>query len=154
MNKLTLATSRRRLAMVWFGGAAVVFVLFLGMSLAGPFRNERQDAWGWLLPGIVPTLSLVIGILIAQDKDPGSAGRTVNPFLFRLSVGLSVFYLGVLLVTLLVIPMVTAQDQALDYLKTSNLWLAPVQGLAAAGLGAFFTGGEPRARSSEREKGS
>jgi hypothetical protein len=32
--------------------------------------------------------------------------------------------------------------QPIDLLKTSNLWLAPLQGLAAAALGAFFVKGK------------
>ena len=54
------------------------------------------------------------------------------------SAGVSVFYLAMVSLTLLVQPFLTTP--ALELMQRSNLWLGPLQGLAAATLGAFFRG--------------
>ena len=137
MKRITLTEARRRLATLWFTAAAVLFVLFIGLTVGGPLKGEPQEAWGWFLPSCVPTLSLVIGVLVAESRQAGRKERRVDVFLFKIATGCSAFYLVVVLATLLYLGF-GAADKGLDFLKSSNLWLAPLQGLAAAALGAFF----------------
>ncbi|MDB4987843.1 MAG: hypothetical protein JWN04_3021, partial [Myxococcaceae bacterium] len=63
--------------------------------------------------------------------------------------GISLAYLGSILATLLMQPLASAPAGAIGFLKTSNLWLAPLQGLATAALGAFFVKLQPPKRPAE-----
>jgi hypothetical protein len=116
----------------------VLFVLFILMSVSGPLQGDPQQAWSWFLPSCVPTLSLVIGVYVTESRQTPGEDRQLDPFLFQVAAGVSIFYLAVILFTLLLMPLAAAPDKSAAYLKMANLWVAPVQGLAAAALGAFF----------------
>jgi len=91
----------------------------------------------WFLPTVISNLSLIIGILVADAKQVLSEDeRKIDPFLFKLALSLSIVYFAVVLLTVLIQPF--TDMLILELLGRSNLWLAPLQGLAAASLGAFF----------------
>jgi hypothetical protein len=143
MNKLTLSSCKRRLATLWFGVSAVLFLVVLMQSVFHHYGSQVEVAWSWFLPTLLPTLSLMVGVLVADAKDKGGRDRSVDSFTYRLGFGVSVFYLIIVMVTLLLQPFAAPAGEAVDFLKTSNLWLAPLQGLASAALGAFFIRVEP-----------
>ena len=60
----------------------------------------------------------------------------VDSFMYRLSLILSIVYLLVVVLSIVVHPY--SKLMAIDFLIQSNLWIAPLQGLVAAILGAFF----------------
>jgi hypothetical protein len=120
-----MRASMWRLAIIWFAGGGFLFVILVGQSLTGYYEPRTEDAWGWFLPTVMPTLSLIVGALVADYRrvaDQGVAKQQAGP-LFWLGAGLSVFYL------LLV---------ALTLMQRSNLWLGPLQGLCVAALAFFF----------------
>ena len=55
---------------------------------------------------------------------------------YRLALALSIFYLALVLLTILIQPL-TGTD-TLDLMKRSNLWLGPIQGLVGSALGVLF----------------
>ena len=141
MKSLTLRSCKNRLATIWLVGVAAVFVLFLIQSVLRKYPGSLQEAWQWFLPTWLPTLSLMVGVFVADASREPHKENLPDPFIYKLARGLSVFYLIVLLLTLLLEPLATragTADSALSFLKMSNLWLAPLQGLVSAILGAFF----------------
>jgi len=127
---------KRHLAIVWFVGAGVVFAVMLTQSLLGRYGNDLTSAWGWVLPTILPTLSLIIGVLVADALQGPEKARKVDRFLFRLSIGISMIYVLVVLATILLQPVSPIPPP--EVMKQSHLWLGPFQGIASACLGAFF----------------
>ena len=104
-------------------------------SIIGRFQGIQQEIWAWFTPTIVPTLSLIIGVLASTAlEDDG--GRTVKRFFYHAAIGLSLAYLIVLLLTMLLEPI--AGSHNMDYFHLSNYWLTPIQGLVVAALGALF----------------
>ena len=133
----SLTKCKKSLAKVWFLGAGIVFILILLQTLFGKYSGQEEKAWGWFLPTVMPTLSLMIGVLVADTKQRQVKDeRKIDPFLFKLSMSLSIAYFGVVLLTILVQPF--TEMLILELLDKSNLWLGPLQGLVAASLGAFF----------------
>ena len=130
-----MSVCRRHLALVWFAAAGLLLVLVLLQSLLGHYGAHVREAWSWLLPTIMPTLALIIGVLTA-DLRAGRDDPPVDPFLYRLALGASVFYLLVVALTIFVQPLVAQAPTEL--MSMSNLWLAPLQGLVSAAIGAFF----------------
>ncbi len=135
-----LETCQTRLAALWLGGSAVLFTLVLIQSLAGKYGEQTGAAWSWLMPAIIPTLSLIVGA-VAYSASTAKHDVTVNRLAFRIAASLSLFYLLLLLATLLADPLID-WITALQLLELSKLWLGPVQGLVGLSLGAFFVSRE------------
>jgi hypothetical protein len=85
----------------------------------------------------MPTLSLIIAVLVLDQLGKGvQMPRTADRFLFRLSIGLSAFYLLLILLSILIQPFTPLPP--LQLMQQSNLWLGPLQGLVVGAMGAFF----------------
>lgn len=131
---LTMHLARKRLALVWFAGAGVCFVVLLFISFFSA-DADPTGLWDWFLPAIVPNLSLIIGVLVYAHRQT-QADTRIDPFLYRLAYGLSLLYVLLLLLPLLFFPL-TGKPLP-ELLNISRLWLAAVQGLATGVMGAFF----------------
>jgi hypothetical protein len=151
MSDLTLTMCKRRLATLWLAGSGIAFFSFVVKTLTGfynievpegaPDPHAVQDAWSWFLPSVLPTLSLIVGVLVADAKAESKDDALIDSFIFKLAYRLSIAYLAFLIGT---IWLPFNREMPLDSLKTSSLWLAPIQGLASAALGAFFLKAQPR----------
>ena len=136
---MTIDKAKWTLARIWLGGAGLIFLILVAQSLRGYYGSHAEDAWGWYLPTVMPTLSLIVGVLVADFTSRRDVQIEPTLPVFRLGVGLSLFYLALVLLTILMQPFVP-NVPPLDLMARSNLWLAPVQGLTVAVLGAFFRG--------------
>lgn len=131
-NRISMVESKKSLAKIWFVGAGFLFMLFFFQQIGGKYGKNADDAWSWLLPNIMPTLSLIIGILI-KDASRKESDTTVDRFLFRLSYGLSICYIAMIILMIMLSP-----TNPLEMMRQSKLFLGPLQGLVSATLGAFF----------------
>ena len=134
-GRADLERARTLLAKIWFGGGGICFALVIFQSIAGRFQGIQQEIWAWFTPTIVPTLSLIIGVLASTAFEDDS-GRTVKRFFYHAAIGLSLAYVIILLLTMLLEPI--AGSHNMDYFHLSNYWLTPIQGLVVAALGALF----------------
>lgn len=133
---LPMTRCKRRLATIWFVLAGLIFLLLVVQTVMGYYGRGATDAWGWFLPNVMPTLSLIVGVLVLDQMGRGVKTRTADAFLYRLALGLSCAYLLLILLSILVQPF--APLPPLELMQQSNLWLGPLQGLVAGALGAFF----------------
>jgi beta-lactamase regulating signal transducer with metallopeptidase domain len=157
---MTLTKSKWMFASIWLVGAGLVFLILVVQSLVGRYGAQSEAAWAWYLPTVMPTLSLIIGVLATDFRIAATANATaaasataattiptdakILPVSARgllwLGVGLSVFYLLLVAVTILAQPFL--QDVSpIELMHRSNLWLGPLQGLTAGVLAAFFRSG-------------
>jgi len=134
--KVPLKKCKKHFAILWFVGAGVVFFLVLLQTIFGRYSENANDAWNWLLPTIMPTLSLIVGILVSDAAGKQKRDKVVGRFFYRFSFILSLSYLILVTFTILMQPFSSLHP--LQFLKQSQLWLAPFQGLVTASLGAFF----------------
>lgn len=122
-------------------GGGVTFVILVGQSFSGFYGGRTEDAWGWFLPTVLPTLSLIVGVLVSQARLPDVPGRSAGSSgpIFRLAAVLSTVYLLLVAASVVIAALLGDRERTpLDLMQLSNLWLAPLQGLAAACLGFFF----------------
>jgi uncharacterized integral membrane protein len=126
-----VAVARKRLAALWFAMAAALFLIVIAASINRSPETVRT-LWSWFLPAVVPTLSLIIGVLVAEHLGKGFERREVDGFLLGLVSWLSAGYLLLVAAALVF--------ELLDWLslEASQLYLAPFQGLVATALSAFF----------------
>lgn len=137
---VSMQKSKKYLAAIWFAGGGAVFLIVLGQSFLGHYGTDVEQVWGWLLPTIMPTLSLIIGVIVADAKDKNAHKKTVDQFIYRLAFSLSLLYLLAVLLTILVQPI--SPIPPIELMKQSQLWLGPFQGLVSASIGVFFTRSE------------
>jgi hypothetical protein len=139
-QRIPLDQARNSLTTVWFVGAGLSFVLLAAQSILGKFGNSLQQVWGWYTPTVFPTSALMLGVIGATALQAGYDKRLVKAFFFNLSRALAVFYLVILLLTMLLAPF--SKLQGLELFTVSNYWLAPIQSLVVAAITVLFTSHE------------
>ena len=132
-----MVTCQRRLAILWFAGAAVPFAILLAStSRFMEYPGGLEEVWGWFSQTLLPTLALIVGVLVTESRGQASAKRKADGFLFVFAFVLSSVYLLVVTLTVLVQPFFTITPG--PWFKWSSLWLGVLQGLVSAFLGAFY----------------
>jgi hypothetical protein len=135
-DNIPLINCQRNLAIVWYIGSAILFVILLAQTFNGEFDGDNKVAWGWFYPTVLPTLLLITGAVISQASQANQS-HTVKKFVYHLALYSSWFYLVLVLLSLVFTYVRGARR--VDALSDSNLWLGPVQGLVGGVLGYFFT---------------
>lgn len=138
--RISMQKGKWWLAGLWFFGGATLFLIMLAQTFMNHYGNDVTEAWAWLLPTIIPTLSLIIGVLVSDAFRKGVKIKTVSRPVFLMSFALSAVYLVVVLMTLAIQPY--SPLPPLDLMKISHLWQGPFQGLVSASMGVFFTSKE------------
>jgi hypothetical protein len=137
---LSVQTCRKRLAVLWALVGAVLFIVVVIQSMLGRYGDRVEDAWKWFLPTIMPTLSLIVGVLVIDFKSSEKIVKVTDGFLFWVAFCLSAIYLAIVALTFFIQPFTSVP--LLELMNRSNLWLGPLQGLTSASLGAFFVKAE------------
>ncbi len=138
--------AKKLLTYVWFVGSAIPFLLVVCQSAIGDRYGVRvREVWEWLLPTLVPTSTLILGVLVWEARNTRRRSRRVSRVLFRVTLGLAVVYLLIvngLLVFMQPVDPGAAGVGGIETLTGSGIYLAPLQGLVTAAFGAFFVSGE------------
>ena len=139
-QRMDLLAGQRRLVLVWLIGSTPAVILLLVRTFE-PNADAIEKVWSWLLPSLMPTLSLVVGTYAATALAETSAQRTVDVLFFRVAVALSLAYLAIVTLAILLYPL--SPPPATKTLERVGLVLGPVQGLVSACLGVFFISNRP-----------
>lgn len=135
--RVAMMEAKKRLAVVWCVGGGLLFLLLLGQTILGHYGDKVKEAWAWLLPTIIPSLSMIVsGVVVSGPLGKKLETKTVDRFAFKLAFSISLFYLVTVSFTILLSPF--SQIPPLELMKLSNLWLGPFQGLVGAALAVFF----------------
>jgi hypothetical protein len=142
---ITINEAQKRLACLWGIGAAAAFVLLLWVSFgAHVFKSESvSDAWNWLLPLVMPFLTLIVTSVVSEVQQQNPSTAPTSGLALGLAWWISLGYILLTIGSLLAVLWLPAEPVAL--LKTSNLWLTPIQTLLSAAMGVFFTQRRQRA---------
>jgi hypothetical protein len=134
---------RTRLMLLWFAWSmALILIVFL--QLVGQhYGADWKDALTWLLPAILPTTSLVVGVWASEVARADRTERVIARSAFRMVAIASALYLS--FVTLVIAMQPFYAGPAIELMRQSALILAPLQGVVSAFLGIFFsqTGQQP-----------
>lgn len=134
-DRISIDRARWGLAILWFVWGGAIIAIVLGQTFSNKYLDRVQDVWKWFVPMIVPSLSLMLGVVGAAAVSTDST-TTCSRRYFRLAWWLSFGYLACLSATILVKPF--ARSSAVDYYQASSFFLGPLQGLANAGIGFLF----------------
>src|SRR5215203_430007 len=127
---------RNKMATLWLSSAGIIFLTLVIQSLRLVYGTDAQEVWGWILPTLMPTLSLIITVLSYSALDPAMSGAIVRRDFYRLASWLSGAYLVAVFLTLIIQPF--SAGDPIQLMQMSNLWLGPFQGLVASALGVLF----------------
>lgn len=128
--------AKKRLAAIWFTGAGLLFLLVLALSFANVYGSETEQAWAWLLASVMPTLSLITGVLVTDAQQHSEGDKVIDVFIARLAAIFSIVYLITVATTILGQPF--SGRTPLTLMSQSHLWLAPFQGLVTSLMGVLF----------------
>lgn len=132
--RMDLLDGQRKLLVIWLLGTAPALLIVLARTFQN--SNEIEKVWSWLLPSVMPTLSLVLGTYAATALTEVQQPRSVDVLFFRVSVALSLAYLAIISIAICVYPF--SAPPATKILDKVSLVMGPVQGLVSACLGVFF----------------
>ena len=150
IERIPLEQARQTLGTLWFIGSGLIFVILIVQTLGNAFGDRIQGVWGWALPNFLPTLLLMMGVFAGSAllDETESDKMLVRRFFYRITFWLSIAHLGAVLLTMLSQPFLPALNGGRDAMAgfdLSNLWLGPLQGLVAAGIGTlFFSKAQPK----------
>lgn len=163
-----LGRARAQLISIWLIWSACIFILVLVQSISHKYdsgapiaialaqatsqagsgaaeegKDHTADLWKWLLPNLLPTLTMMVSAFAANAFSAKEEVMVRRDF-HRFAMSLSVFYLTVLLGLILIQPIANSRSAAdqLRSLQTSNIATGPVQGLVAAALSVLFATGK------------
>lgn len=138
-DRHSLSRIRRQLLILWSLGALIVLLSLIGQTVFGVY-DKPQDALGWLLPMIMPTLSFIVGVIASEaiiDRNASEREtKIVDSFFHWFTLALSVLYL--LAVEAVILVAVRVNERPIDWLHSADIFLGPIQGLVGATLGALF----------------
>jgi hypothetical protein len=134
--KVFMTKAKSRLAILWFSAFFLLFALLIMQTISGTYGEHNAEAWSWFLPTIFPTLSLIIAVFVSDARGLSKQVEYVDKFFYRLTFSLSLFYL--LCVFIIIVAQVFSEQWPLDFLKHSNVFLGPLQGLTAGAMVVFF----------------
>jgi cytochrome bd-type quinol oxidase subunit 2 len=137
MATIEFRTAQKRIATTWFICGGILFLIFVLQSVLGKYGDDTEKAWNWLLPAIMPTISLITAVLVTELSSPNK-GKMSDRFLYRMAIGSSAIYISILYLMVFLSPFIEGDKTALEILESSQLWVAPLQGVVVAILGAFF----------------
>lgn len=138
MNRnISRQTAQKTLALIWFSFGALLFITIFLQTILGYYDDRANEVWSWFLPTTMPTLSLIAGVLAAEALGANIRAKSVDVFIFNLSLILSVVYLLMVSLVIFLKPVLSIQDP-LEVMRLSNLGLGPFQGLVSACIGIFF----------------
>jgi hypothetical protein len=140
---MPLEVARSQLTAIWLIGSGLMFGILTVQSIVGRYDGQLQQAWSWFIPTVLPTLSLMLGV-IGASAFGGQDPRQVKPAYYSIAKGLSITYLVVLAATILLEPF--SPMNPIQLFAASNYWLTPLQGLVVGATGILFTANEKSGR--------
>jgi hypothetical protein len=129
--KMSIVEGQRRLALLWGSGSFLALLVLVVETYGKVWGSFAPEAFGWFLLMVVPTLTLIVGSVVAEQAKATPSTWEVTPLAFLLTFWVSVTYLA--FVTIAVVA-AAWDDRPISVLKTSSLWLLPLQAL----IGGFI----------------
>ena len=135
--KITFNEAKKKLATTWFVAAGIIFILMFLQTLGGKFDPYANEAWGWLFANILPSLTLIITVFVADIKISKAKDKKVDSFYYRLVFYISLFYFSTMLFLILLQPLLSSNG-IIEVMKKSSIYLGPFQGIVSGAMGLFF----------------
>ncbi|MEY4902255.1 MAG: hypothetical protein RLZZ292_70 [Bacteroidota bacterium] len=115
----------KKLLKTWLIGVLPTLLIVVGQTISGKYEGQSDGAWAWFLVNTVPSIALLTYVFFNKKN-------LILDKKYSILIWLSVFYVLILLFSLLSQPFASAS--ALEILHQSEYWLGPIQLLFLGGL--------------------
>ncbi len=78
--KVSSKKSRRKLAAAWFIGSFLLLLILIFQTAFGKYGDNITEAWGWFLPIVMPTLSLMIAVFAYNASLGKPSDKKIDSF--------------------------------------------------------------------------
>ena len=131
--------AKKRLGLIWFLGVGLFYLLVVILILVDTIVTPYiKEIFSWCTPLLIPTLSLMVGVYVAESKKTNLESRMVDNFYYYLAVILSIVYISVVMMVLLLSPFYMTRYKLPEMMIMSNYFIGPLQGLVTGILVIFF----------------
>ena len=140
--RLDVRRCQRRLLALWAGVSVAAFAIVLVQTgPGGAYERDAGAVWDWFLPTIVPSLSLMLGTVLADARaTPGDVPRvTVDALAYRIAFTTSVLYLLLVVALLLMYAQAASPGAAL---REQGRLVSSLYAIVGLALGTFFVSRE------------
>src|SRR5262245_39961216 len=69
-GRIDLVAARSRLATPWLGGGAIIGLFLFVQTVAGKYGGQTDRAWGWFVPTVTPTLTVIVTLWFEGSDGP------------------------------------------------------------------------------------
>jgi hypothetical protein len=138
LMKLSIIEGRCGIALLWGSGLFVALLVLIVEIYGKVWGSVAPEAFGWCLLMVMPPLTLIAGSVVAERAQKTPSRPQVMSLAFWLTFWVSVSYLALVTVTEVA---AAWDDKPISVLKTSSLWLLPLQALIG---GSIMFGGRLR----------
>jgi hypothetical protein len=137
--RLEMRRCQRRLLAVWSGWSILgLGVVLVQTSPGGAYEANGGAVWDWFLPTVIPTLSLMLGTVLADARESSDAAEpaaTVDALAYRVALWASVLYLVLVLALLLTYAQAPTPVEAL---RAQGRLVSAIYSIVGVALGTFF----------------
>lgn len=142
MTTLSLKSAQRRLTVLWVTAFLALGAILVVQTLVDHYAADMVGPiWKWFASTLLPTTTLAIGALVAQEqvqrsvKNPPSVGIVI----YRIAWWLSFAYLVVAFAAIVGQPIAATRGKSpLDLVAVLSYALTAIQSLLGGVLGYFF----------------
>lgn len=135
-KNVTLSEAKNRLFTIWIAGFIICFVLTLIQTIMGKYDELYMNVMDWFGPLIFPTLTLMIGVLIATNNQPVDMKKVADPTVFKTAEICSILFLSLILVVFLLEPFV--HQTPFELMSRVKVFFTFFNGLLTGLIGYFF----------------
>jgi uncharacterized BrkB/YihY/UPF0761 family membrane protein len=132
---MTIGRARAILSGLWIGCSIPLVVVAMVLSMTKFDKEEWDIPWTWLVPLIIPTLSLIVAVWstggAASDRKPVKSREV-----FWGTIALTLLYFLAIYLVIFLYPL--ARTDLATHLRTSVWYLGLLQCLATLALGKFY----------------
>jgi cytochrome bd-type quinol oxidase subunit 2 len=137
---MDLLKAQLTLLKIWLIALIPIVILTLTRTF-GNSGSQMTDVWKTVSPAIIPSLGTIIGTF-AATQFADNATKQVNVTFYKITLWVSVVYLGVFLTMYAIYPMISPGDgkTTLDLLESFTRFLQVLDVTVVSGcLAVFFT---------------
>ena len=136
MMELTMGFCKDKLLKIWGLGFAVLFFLLVVQTFMGKYGEKYADVIGWLVTLTVPTLSLMLGVFIADKQGTSIQDIPADRTLYKIAEFSSFIYFLLIYLVFLVEPLVSYSP--FQMMNISKPFFGVINGFITLIIGYFF----------------
>jgi hypothetical protein len=137
MKMISLSKAKEHLVKLWTIGFLLLFLFFFLQTVTQRYVGITNEAWGWFLPHLLPTLTIIIGGYFFDVNRKDATINIIPATSFKISYVISVSYF--IIVFIIIFSYRNVNGNILEYYQSYNVVLSAIQSLISGSVVFLFT---------------